>query len=105
MHDILQHNRVVESLNRCLIECVRAILHQSGLPKNLWGEATHFCIWLKNWTSTWAIGRATTLFEQLTGCKPNLAGMPEWGQCVWVHSSSRSKLDTRASVVWWVGFD
>ncbi len=63
MHDTPQHNRVAESLNHHLVERVQAILHQSGLPKNLWGEAIHFCIWLKNQMSTWAIGRATTLFE------------------------------------------
>ena len=82
MHDTLQHNGVVESLNHRLVERVWAILHQSGLPKNLWGEATHFCIWLKNRTSTQAIGRATTPFEWLIGHKPNLAGVPEWGQHV-----------------------
>jgi hypothetical protein len=87
------------------MERVWAILHQSRLLKNLWGEATHFCIWLKNQTSTWVIGKATTPFEWLTGCKPNLAGVPEWGQHVWVHNSSGSKLDARASVARWVGFD
>ena len=87
------------------MERVRAILHQSGLPKNLWGKATHFCIWLKNRMSTRAIGKATTPFEQLTGCKPNLAGVLEWGQRVWVHNSSGSKLDARASIACWVGFD
>jgi hypothetical protein len=105
MHDTPQHNRVTESLNRRLVEHVRALLHQSELPKSLWGEAIHFCIWLKNRTSTWVIGKATTPFERLTGCKPNLAGMPEWGQHVWVHRGSESKLDVRASVTRWVGFD
>ena len=105
MHDTLQHNRVAELLNCCLVECVWVILHQSGLLKNLWGEETHFCIWLKNQMSTQAIGRATTLFERLTRQKPNLAGVPEWGQRVWVHSSSGSKLDVRASIMQWVGFD
>ena len=62
-HDMPQHNGVAELLNHRLVERVQAILHQSGLPKNLWGEAIHFCIWLKNQMSTWAIGRATTLFE------------------------------------------
>ncbi len=104
-HDMPQHNGVAELLNHRLVERVQAILHQSGLPKNLWGEAIHFCIWLKNQMSTQAIGQATTLFERLTGHKPNLAGMPEWGQCIWVHNALGSKLDTRASIVWWVGFD
>jgi hypothetical protein len=104
-HDMPQHNRVAESLNCCLVECVQALLHQSELPKSLWGEAIHLCIWLKNQTSTQAIGKATTPFEQLTRCKPNLAGMPEWGQRVWVHRGSESKLDVRASIAHWVGFN
>jgi hypothetical protein len=47
-HDMPQHNRVAELLNHCLVECVWALLHQSELPKSLWGEAIHLCIWLKN---------------------------------------------------------
>jgi len=97
-HDTLQHNGVAESLNHCLVECVRALLHQSELPKNLWGEAIHFCVWLKNQMSTRAISRATTPFERLTGCKPNLAGVPEWGQHMWVHRGLETKLDARASI-------
>jgi hypothetical protein len=38
-HDTPQHNGVAESLNRRLLERVRAILHQADLPKNLWAEA------------------------------------------------------------------
>jgi transposase InsO family protein len=38
-HDTPQHNRIAESLNRCLMEWVHALFHHSGLPKSLWGEA------------------------------------------------------------------
>ena len=58
------------------------MLHQSELPKNLWAEAIHFAIWLKNRTSTRALGN-TTPYERLYGQKPNLANVPEWGQQVW----------------------
>ena len=34
-HDTLQHNGVAESLNRHLLEHMRAILHHSDLPKSL----------------------------------------------------------------------
>jgi hypothetical protein len=44
-------------------------------------------------------------FEQLYGQKPNLAGMPKWGQRVWVHNDSGSKLDARAIEGHWVGYD
>jgi len=104
-HDTLQHNGVAESLNRCLLERVRTMLHQSALPKTLWGEALHFAVWLKNRTSTRALGGDTTPFEKLTGNKPNLSGVPEWGQTIWVHSGTRTKLDARRIEAHWVGYD
>ena len=71
-HDTPQHNGVAESLNRRLLERVRAMLHYTQLPKNLWGEAIMFAVWLKNRTSTRALGN-----------KPDLGGVPEWGQRVY----------------------
>jgi transposase InsO family protein len=103
-HDTPQHNGVAESLNRRLLERVRAVLHHSQLPKNLWGEAIHFIVWLKNRTTTRALGKITP-YEQLYGSKPDLGGVPEWGQRVWVHQDSGSKLDGRAAEARWVGFD
>lgn len=90
-HDTPQHNGVAELLNRCLLEHVRAILHHSGLPKMLWGEAIHFTVWVKNCTSTHIIGD-TTPHERLHCEKPNLAGLPKWGQLVWVYNAMGSKL-------------
>jgi transposase InsO family protein len=103
-HDTPQHNGVAESLNHRLMEHTRAILHQAGLPKNLWAKAIHFAIWLKNRTSTKALGSVTP-FERLYGEKPDLGNVPEWGQQVWVHSSTGSKLDTRGLQARWVGYD
>ena len=102
--DTPQHNSVAESLNRRLLECVRAILHHSQLSSALWGEAIMFAIWLKNRTSTRALGN-TTPYERLYKNKPDLSGVPEWGQKVWVHSPGGSKLDARAIEGRWVGFD
>ncbi len=104
MHDTPQHNGVAESLNRRLLEHVHAVLHHSGLPKHLWGEATLFATWLKNRTSTRALGNVMP-YEQLHGQKPNLAGVPEWGQRMWVHTDAGSKLDGRAVEGRWVGYD
>jgi transposase InsO family protein len=75
-HDTLQHNGIAESLNRCLLERICAIVHHSGLPKTLWGEAVNFAMWLKNRTSTHILGD-TTPYEHLHREKPNLAGLPE----------------------------
>jgi hypothetical protein len=63
-----------------------------------------FAIWLKNRTSTRALGHVTP-FEKLYGIKPNLGGLPEWGQQVWIHTSKGSKLDAWAVEGRWVGYD
>jgi hypothetical protein len=80
------------------------VLHYSRLPKSLWGEALHFIVWLKNRVITRALDKLTP-FEQLYGTKPDLSSVPEWGQPVWVHQDSGSKLDGRAAEARWVGFD
>ena len=48
VHDTPEHNSVAERLNHTLIERVCAMIHVSGLPKNLWGEAIMHATWLKN---------------------------------------------------------
>ena len=80
------------------------MLHQSGLPKFLWGEAILHAVWLKNRTSTRAL-KNLTLFEALTGKKPNLSNLPEWGTKVWVHDEGNSKLEGHSRIGRWVGFD
>ena len=59
---------------------------------------------MKNRTSTRALGHVTP-FEKLYGIKPDLGGLPEWGQRVWIHTSKGSKLDARAVEGRWVGYD
>jgi hypothetical protein len=54
-----QHNSITKLLNRCILKQVRAMLHHAGLPKNLWGEATLFAVWLKNRTPTKALSQVT----------------------------------------------
>ena len=103
-HDTPQHNGVAESLNRRLIERVRALMIQSGLQKSLWAEAIQYVVWLKNRTTTKVLGDVTPL-ERLTGSKPNLAGLPEWGQRVWVHDGVNDKLHPRAMQARWIGYD
>ena len=80
------------------------MIHASGLPRTLWGEAFKHAVWLKNRTSTRAL-KDKTPHEMLTGEKPNLLNLQEWGAKVWVHDDSNSKLDARARVGRWVGFE
>ena len=83
---------------------MRAILHASGLPKFLWGEAVRHVVWLKNRTLTAAVA-AKTPIEVVTGKKPDLAKLPEWECRVEVHTKKNSKLDARAVEGKWVGYD
>jgi len=103
-HDTPQHNRIAESLNRRLLERTSAMLHQSALPKFLWGEAVMHAVWLKNCTSMCILENMTPL-EALTWKKPDLSKLPEWGTRVWVHNDEGSKLDGCSKIGRWVRFD
>jgi reverse transcriptase-like protein len=104
VHDTPEHNGVAERLNRTLMEKVRAMLHDSDLPKFLWAEATAHAVYLKNRTWTRTIGD-TTPFELLYKEKPNVGNLHPWGCKVRVHNTSGSKLDGRSSIGRWMGFD
>jgi len=61
------------------------LLHMAGLPQNMWGEALCHSTWLKNRTSTWALGGKTP-WQALYGTPPNLSGLKRFGEAVWVHN-------------------
>jgi hypothetical protein len=61
-------------------------------------------VWLKNRTSTLAVASKTP-HEVVTGNKPNLSKLPEWGCNIWVHTKDNSKLDARAVEGRWIGYD
>jgi transposase InsO family protein len=102
VHDTPEHNGVAERLNRTLMEKVRAMLHAAGLPENLWGEALKHAVWLKNRTSTKALGGLTP-YEAVHKSKPDLRNIYEWGCKVMVHVDGGKKLDDRAREGRWLG--
>jgi hypothetical protein len=81
MHDTLQLNGIAECLNHTLIEKVCALLHTSGLPQNLWGEVLHHSTWLKNHTSTRALGEKMP-WQVLYHAPLNLVGLKCFGETV-----------------------
>jgi len=83
---------MAEWLNRTLLEKVRAMLHTANLPGSLWGEALKNAIWLKNQTSTQALGRKT-LFEAFNESKPDLWNLHEWRCKVIIHNDNSNKLE------------
>jgi hypothetical protein len=80
------------------------MLHASGLPENLWGKAVIYAVYLKNRMSPCTL-EGKIPFEMLTGKKPNIVNLHEFGTKVWVHDTSGSKLDGHSHVGRWVGFD
>ena len=82
IHDMPEYNGTVECLNRTLPKWVRAMLHASRLPRNMWGEAIMHAVYLKN-----------CAYKMLTKMKLNFSNLPEFGTKVWVHNDTSSKLD------------
>jgi len=104
VHNTPKYNGVAERFNRTAIEKVWALLHESRLPKFLWGEALQHVVYLKNHTWTKSLPDSTP-HKSLTGKKPDLSNIHPWGTQVWVHDTSSSKLDSRAKEGRWIGFD
>ena len=104
VHDTPELNGIAERLNRTLVEKVHALLHMAALPPNMWGEALRHATWLKNRTSTRALGGKTP-WQALYGKPPNLSRLKRFGEPVWVHDPNGSKLDARAREGRWIGFD
>ena len=80
------------------------MLRASQLLKFLWGEAVKHVIYLKNRTLTKALNGMTP-YEVFYGKKLNLAGLHEFSDKVWIHTTTGSKLDGRSEIGQWVGFD
>jgi len=104
VHDTPQQAGVAERRNRTIAERIRALLHASGLPKSLWGEAAHHVVWLLNRTPTKAV-KGKTPFEAAFGKKPNLSGVWEWGDKVWVRVEAGNKLGGRVREGRWMEID
>lgn len=103
-HDTPQHNGVAEQLNHTILECVRAMLHASKLPRFLWGEAARHAVWLKNRTPTKALNGKTP-YEAAFHKKPDLSHIHEWGSDIYVWTEDGNKLGGRIEVSKWVGID
>ena len=48
VHDSPASNGIAECSNYTHVECARAILAGSGLPRYLWGEAVLHSVWIRN---------------------------------------------------------
>ena len=104
VHDTHNQTGVAERRNRTIAERIRALLHASGLLKNLWGEVARHVVWLLNRTSTKAV-EGMTLFEAAFRKKPDLKGVREWGEKVHVRVEKGTKLGGSVREGRWLGMD
>ena len=62
-----EQNGVSERANRTIIGRAKAMLHQSGLGMEMWAEAVHMAVYLKNRSPTSALAEGLTPIEAWTG--------------------------------------
>lgn len=77
----------------------------NGVARFLWAEAVRHAVWVLNRTSTKALDGMTP-YEAVTGKKPDLKGLQEWGEKCWVRLETKAmKLGGRVREGRWIGFD
>lgn len=72
-----QLNGKAERLNRTLMDKTRALLFDSGLKKEMWGEASNTAAFLINRSPTSTL--KTTPYEMWEKKKPNLSNLHMFG--------------------------
>ncbi len=89
-------NGVAERCFRTLFERARAILADSKLPANQWGEAISTITYLKNRSPTTAL-KGITPYQAWYGKKPDLSNLHVFGSVAYHHvEGDRRKLDDKS---------
>lgn len=92
-----QLNGKAERKNRSIFDKVRAVMHKSGVPKYLWGEAVLFVNYTINRSpSRSLVGK--TPYEVWEGIKPNVENLRVFGCTAYKHipNELRTKTDFKA---------
>ncbi|GJV45101.1 retrotransposon protein, putative, ty1-copia subclass [Tanacetum coccineum] len=89
-----QQNGLAERMNRTLMDKVRCLLIQSGLPKTFWAEATCTAAYLINRSPSTAIEKKTPM-EMWSG-HPSDYGMLRTFGCVAYSHVKQGKIESRA---------
>jgi hypothetical protein len=99
-----QSNGAAERLNRTLVEKVRALLAESGVPKEFWGECLNTVNVVRN--ASPVSGKDKTPHELLTGKAPDVSHFRVFGCAAYAHipKSKRRKLDPVSAKGVFVGY-
>jgi len=87
-----QSNGISERANRTIMDMVCPMLHSSGLPLSLWGEAVATACYVKNRMSTRSLPCGTTPYEALTGKKPRVDHLRAFGSVCYAHILLKRKV-------------
>jgi len=74
-----EQNGVSERANRTIIGRAKAMIFAAGLTDEMWGEAVHAAVYLKNRVPTSALAKGMTPLEVFTGERPTLADLIPFG--------------------------
>lgn len=99
-----QLNGKSERMNRSLLNKTRAILFDSGLDKEMWGEAVRTAAYLLNRSPSVSVEK--TPAERWNGQKPDLSRLKIFGSKVYakVTKPNLKKLDCRSEALIFVGY-
>ena len=100
-----EQNGAAERLNRTLMERVRAMLFEAGLPRELWAEAIVTANYIRNRSPT-SIA-VSTPWELFFGSKPVVSAMRVFGSRAYAHvpKELRNKLDPVSRKGVFVGYE
>ena len=101
-----QQNGVSERINRTLMEKTRALLFESGLPKEMWGEALYVATYVTNRSPTNALVENKTPFEMWLKIRPHLGKLRIFGCSAFllIPKKKRQKLDSKSKRTLFVGY-
>jgi hypothetical protein len=80
------------------------MLIDSKLPRFLWAEAMNHAAWIKNRSPTRALNNGTP-YKARYGKKPDMLRVVPFGMRAWVKIVDAGKLEPRAMLSHFVGFD
>ena len=97
-----QQNGLAKCMNRTILEKVRCMLNESGLPKKFWAEATNTAVYLINRSPNSAISFKTPM-HVWSGKKPSLVHLKPFGCLAYVYID-QGKLNPRACKAVFIGY-
>ncbi|KAK3895615.1 hypothetical protein Pcinc_000538 [Petrolisthes cinctipes] len=100
-----EQNGVSERMNRTLVEQIRAMLIDSGLPHRFWAEALSTACYLKNRSPARAL-KGKTPCQALMGKKPTVHHLRVFGCVCYAHvpKNERRKLDPKSVKCIFLGY-